>query len=67
VGEFTKPSGNYVVYDKFIHKLQGLYKGKEASWAVEASGKTAKEFLLHQVGIVNNVAYHNSRENVPTK
>lgn len=36
VGEFTKPSGNYVVYDKFIHKLQGLYKSKEATWAVEA-------------------------------
>lgn len=36
VGEFTKSSGNYVVYDKLIHKLQGQYKNKTAVWASEA-------------------------------
>lgn len=36
VGSYTKESGNYVIYDKFIHKLQGTHKGKTASWSEEA-------------------------------
>ena len=52
--KYSQESGNYVIYDKLIHKLQGKYKGKNADWANEV-----KYFANLPISNITNKDYEN--------
>lgn len=52
-GEITKyQSGNFVIYDKLIHKLQGTFKGEIMPWA-----NKAKKFASMPIESINNETF----------